>query len=138
MDKIKMTNWLFARFARTGSGRRADTLLREHPWTPKEIFDEVQSTTTVVLPLLDSNAAYSCKMLFGSDSWSQWLTAEGRVAGMCLAFLVRTGAIELVPHMTRSGKWSGKYCLPGSPLLKKPKQTQVKRVIFTCKNLPGM
>lgn len=133
-----MKNELFKAFSRTSSGRRAHTLLLTHPWGPQDIFDEVMKVTNDTLSLLDLYASYSCQMLSKPDTWAQWLTAEHRVAGMCLAFLVRKGHLKLVARPTRSGRFSGTYCLPGSPLLGVPKPERIVRVALPSFNLPAM
>jgi hypothetical protein len=135
---IAMNQKILEAFARTSSGRRARTLLLTHPSSPDSIFSEVLNDVTELMPLLELNGAYRCQVLCNPDSWSQWFIAERRVAGMCLAFLVRRGIIKLVRRMTRSGRWSGQYCLPESPLLGTPKQERIVGVVATGFNLPAM
>ena len=104
-----MKNNDFEDFARTSAGRRAATLLLTHTVKPEEIFAIVLAEVTQNLPHLDVDGRYTTEMLCGPDIWKKWYEAEGSVAGMCLAFLVRKKEVKLYKHLTPSGKGKAKY-----------------------------
>lgn len=104
-----MTNQHYVLFQATSSGHRAKTLLLSHTVTPEQIFATVLAEVTQAFPYLVDGCTYPTKMLCGPDAWSAWSKAERRVAGMCLAYLVRNRVIPLFKHITRSGKGTARY-----------------------------
>jgi len=99
----------FEEFASTSAGRRAASLLRDHQIKPEEIFATVLSEVTQVLPHLEEGGRYTTEMLCGPDLWANWLTAERRVAGMCIAYFAKKPDVALYKHLTSSGKGKAKY-----------------------------
>ena len=99
----------FADFAGTSGGRRAATLLASHAVKPQQIFAKVHAEVFQILPYLEEGVRYLTKNVLDPDIWAEWTTAEKRVAGMCLAYMVRTGAVPLYRHFTPSGKGPAKY-----------------------------
>ena len=110
---MKTTN--FDNFAGTSAGRRAATLLRDHKVKPEQIFAMVLAEVTQNLPHLEEGGRYTTEMLCGPDIWEALFEAEGSVAGMCLAYMVRKKMFALYKHLTRSGKGSAKYRTTPSP-----------------------
>ena len=76
------------------------------------MWDTVHSEVAWALPHLMEGGKYTTEQLCGPDMWAPWFTVEHRIAGMCVAYLVKVGAIPLVLHLTRSGKGKKRYCLP--------------------------
>ena len=110
-----MKNNDFEDFARTSAGRRAATLLFTHEVKPEQIFAMVLAEVTQILPELHECGRYTTENLCGSDTWDRWFKAEGSVAGMCLAYMVRNGMVALFKHLTPSGKGKAKYRTTPSP-----------------------
>ena len=105
-----MNNPDFEAFANTSAGRCAASLLRTHNVKPKQIFDTVFAEVTKAWPHLVEGAKYKTEMLCDPEVWSALFMAEKRVAGMCLAYMVRKRLVALFQHKTRSGKGSNRYC----------------------------
>ena len=103
---------IFEAFSKTSSGRRASTLLATHAHTPAQLFNAIRTDVVAAIPRLIEGKKYSTEKLCSQDTWSPLYKAERRVAGMCLAFLVKVGAIPLTLHRTRSGKGTKSYQLP--------------------------
>ena len=106
-----MKTTIFEPFSKTSSGRRAATLLTNHAHTPAQLFNAVRREVTAALPRLIEDKNYTTEELCSPDTWSPLSIAEKRVAGMCMAYLVKVGAIRLSVHRTRSGKGKKRYCL---------------------------
>nr|WP_315491065.1 hypothetical protein [uncultured Rhodoferax sp.] len=98
-----MKKYDFDDFTCTSAGRRANTLLRDHEVKPEQIFCKVLADVTQILPHLMDDAKYTTQMLFDPDIWEDWTMAEVRVAGMCLAYMVRNDVVKLFRHR-RKGK----------------------------------
>lgn len=104
---------IFEAFSKTSAGRRSATLLKKYSVNPlKQLWDAVHSEAVWALPHLMEGSKYTTEQLCGPDIWSPWCTVERRVAGMCLAYLVKVGAIPLVLHLTPSGTSNKSYRLP--------------------------
>ena len=110
---MKTTN--FADFAATSAGRRAATLLSDHKVKPLQIFNTVLAEVTHAMPYLVEEGRYTTEMLCGAEIWGKWFTAEGRVAGMCVAFMVKTRTVKLYRHITPSGSGKAKYRITPPP-----------------------
>lgn len=106
----------FEDFARTSSGRCAATLLVGHAVKPDQIYARVCADVSQILPHLEEGGRYLTKNVLDPDIWSAWTTAEKRVAGMCLAHMVRNGAVPLYRHLTPSGRGPAKYRTTPSPV----------------------
>jgi hypothetical protein len=111
-DWIEMKTNYFEKFSGTSAGRCASSLLVTHQIKPKHIFSTVLYKSNQALPDLVVGGKYTTEMLSSPEVWARWTTAERRVAGMCLAYLVRTNSVDLVLHITRKGKGKKRYCLP--------------------------
>jgi hypothetical protein len=109
----------YADFAGTSSGRRAETLLLTHKVSPGQIFATVLAEVTQAVPHLEDGAKYTSEKICDPDIWSKWSLAERRVAGMCLAYLVRNRAVPLYRHYTLSGKGTARYCTQPSQMPEK-------------------
>lgn len=105
----KMTDRDFDSFANTSAGRCAATLLRTHAIKPSQIYAMVHAEVTQSIPYLAEGRPHTTELLCDPAVWSKWFTAERRVAGMCLAYMVRRGLVKLCLHITRSGKGSKRY-----------------------------
>lgn len=99
----------FENFACTSAGCRAATLLLDHKVKPEQIFATVLAEITQILPHLEDGRRYTTELLCHPDIWATWFTAERRVAGMCVAYLVRKSMVKLFRHRTPSGKGAAKY-----------------------------
>ena len=103
----------FEAFSKTSAGRCSATLSRKFSTTPsKQLWDTVHSEVVWALPYLIEGGRYTTEQLCDPEIWSPWLTVERRIAGMCLAYLVKVGAIPLVLHLTPSRKGKKRYQLP--------------------------
>lgn len=111
-DWIEMKTNYFEKFSGTSAGRCASSLLVTHRIKPKHIFSTVLFKINQALPHLVVGGKYTTEMLSSPEVWAKWTTAERRVAGMCLAYLVRSESVGLVLHLTRKGKGKKRYCLP--------------------------
>jgi len=120
-----MKNRHFYWFAETSSGRYSKTLLMGHAVTPEQIFATVITVVPLLLPYLEDGCLYTTEMLCGPENWSKWSPAEHRVAGMCLAYLVRERVIPLFKHLTRSGKGKAKFRTDPSPVPMARKITKI-------------
>jgi hypothetical protein len=109
----------FSDFAGTSSGRRAATLLATHQIKPRHIYPVVLDAATNALPQLEAGAKYTNEKICGPDIWSIWSVAERRVAGMCMAYLVRNRVVQLFRHYTTSGKGKALYRTSPSPVPEK-------------------
>ena len=78
-------------------------MLLDHEVKPEQIFSTVLADVTQALPHLIDDAKYTTQMLCDPDIWEDWTTAEVRVAGMCLAYMVRNDVVKLFRHR-RKGK----------------------------------
>lgn len=116
----------FESFAKTSAGCRANTLLGTHLVKPKDIFAAVIANVTELLPYLEDGCKYTTEMLCGPDTWAAWTAGEHRVAGMCLAYLVRHRVVALVRHKTRSGRGSARYIKGSPPVAVAPKITRLR------------
>jgi hypothetical protein len=99
----------FEDFAGTSAGRRAASLLRDHQVKPEQIFATVLAEVTENLPHLEESCRYTTEILCGPDLWANWLTAERRVAGMCVAYIAKKPDVALYKHRTQSGAGKAKY-----------------------------
>jgi hypothetical protein len=124
---------LFESFIDSPAGRRATTLMLSHTRSVQDIFEEVQREAVLDVASLILGCKYTTQQLSNPVTWADWFTAERRVAGMCLAFLVREKVIGLVQHQTRSGKGTKRYCLPSTHAMT-AKSSPRRATIFT---LPG-
>jgi len=106
----------FSDFETTSSGRRAKTMLEDHAVKPQQVFATVLAEVTQALPYLEESGRYTTEMLCGPDIWANWLTAESRVAGMCLVYMVRRRMVELFRHRTPSGGGKAKFRTTPSPV----------------------
>lgn len=102
----------FEEFAKTPAGRRAAGLLKACAITPKQLLYTVFFETVFALPYLMEGEKYTTEQFCGPEKWSPLRKAERRVAGMCLAYLVKVGAIPLTLHRTRNGEGTKRYQLP--------------------------
>jgi hypothetical protein len=105
----------FDDFACTSAGRRAASLLLAHEVKPHQIFAIVLAEVTQILPELDEGGRFKTEDLCDPEIWGPWRTAEKRVAGMALSYMVKTRMVVLFRHLTRSGKGSAKYRTAPSP-----------------------
>lgn len=110
-----MSSSIFETFEKTSAGRRAATLLRDSIVTPAQFYDAVHVAVVEHLPYLDDGRRYTTEEQCGPELWSAWFTGERRVAGMCLAHLVKVGSVPLTLHYTRSGKGKKRYYLSPEP-----------------------
>ena len=106
-----MSSSNFEIFMKSSSGHRAAALLRASNIRPAQLYDAVHAAVVEHLPYLDDCRRYTTEELCGSELWSQWHIAAVRVAGMCLAHLVKVGSVPLALHYTRSGKGKKRYYL---------------------------
>jgi hypothetical protein len=103
----------FEAFSKTSAGRCSATLSKKFSTIPpKKLWDAVHSEAVFALPHLMEGGKYTTEQLCGPEIWSPWLTVERRIAGMCLAYLVKVGAIPLVLHLTPSGNGMKRYQRP--------------------------
>lgn len=115
LDAGKLGEWnsmnasYFESFARTSSGRRARTLLQDHEVKSDQIFAMVLAEVIQNLPHLEEGAKYTTEDLCGPDIWGAWFQAQGSVAGMSLAYLVRNRVVKLFRHRTPSGAGKAYY-----------------------------
>lgn len=106
---------IFQTFSKTSAGRCAATLSKNYNTiAPKQVWDAVHSEAVMALLHLKEGGKYTTEQICGPGIWSPWFTVERRVAGMCLAYLIKVGAIPLVLHLTPSGKGKKRYCLPST------------------------
>ena len=111
-----MTTQIYDSFSKTSAGRRSAGLLRKHSVIPlKQLCDAVHTEVVWTLPHLSKGGKYTAEELCGPDMWLAWFTGERRVAGMCLAHLVKVGSVPLTLHYTRSGKGKKRYFLSPEP-----------------------
>jgi hypothetical protein len=96
-------------FACTSAGRRGASLLRDRKVKPEQIFARVLAEVTQILSYLDEGGRYTTEDLCGPDVWTTWVTAERRVAGMCVAYLAKKPEVALYKHLTPSGAGKAKY-----------------------------
>ena len=124
---MKTTN--FDNFACSSAGRRAATLLLDHKVKPEQIFSTVLAEITQILPYLEDDGRYLTENLCDPDIWAAWFTAEKRVAGMCVAYLVRKSVVQLFRHRTPSGKGKAKYRTtpPPEPVARPIKIVRLRR-----------
>ena len=116
----------FSDFASTSAGRRAATLLSDRKVKPAQIFATVLAEVTKRLPFLEDGSKYTTEMLCGPDIWANWYTVEGRVAGMCVAYIVKKRMVELFRHYTPSGSGKAYYRTTPSP---DPRGSRVSRIV---------
>ncbi len=121
-----MKNNDFEDFARTSAGRRAASLLLTHAIKPDAIFAIVLAEVTQNLPHLEEGGRYTTEMLCGPDLWANWLTAERRVAGMCVAYFVRKKVVALYKHGTQS-KAKYRNTPPPEPLARPIRIVRLRR-----------
>lgn len=111
-------NYDFEKFKNTTSGRCAAQLLARSPveciraidlaWLYHAVYEAVNEA----LPGMDEGCKYTVAMLFYPEIWSGWKgNAAGRVAGICLSYLVRIEAVPLELHTTPRQKGIRKYTL---------------------------
>ena len=117
-----MKKCTFEDFARTTSGRCAETLLADHTVKPEQIYQTMSAELEFGMPSLVEGGKYTTAMLCDPAIWTPWKTAEHRVAGMCVAFMVRKSLVHLQLHTTRSGKGTKRYkkIVPINPGGEKP------------------
>lgn len=114
-----MNTFLYASFLDSAGGHRATTLLANSKISVKAIFDDVLLIVRSAIPCMTDKGKYTTEQLCDPDYWQYWNVAQGRVAGMCLAFLVRRKAIGLELHRTPSGKGKKRYRLAQSEVLRR-------------------
>ena len=103
----------FESFSKTSAGRCSATFSRKFSTIPlKQLWDTVHSEVAWALPHLMEGGKYTTEHLIDPGIWSGWLTVEHRIAGMCLAYQVKVGAIPLKQRFTQSGKGTKRYRLP--------------------------
>lgn len=108
-----MKTGTFKEFSKTSAGRGSETLSKKYNTIPPmQVWDAVHSEVVMALPHLMEGGKYTTGQLCGPEIWSPWNRLERRVAGMCLAYLVKVRAIPLVLHLTPSGKGNRRYRLP--------------------------
>jgi hypothetical protein len=112
-------------FAETHSGRSAEGLLANHKVKSEQIFETVRRAVSIALTGLLDGAKYSTEMLCGDEVWALWHPAEVRVAGMVMAFFVRTHDVKLYRHVTPSGKGKALYCTQPSRSLRLERPTPI-------------
>lgn len=99
-------------FEESASGRRVRQVLGNSNAPPEALLRTVRQAVMEVIPYLAPGKRYTAEELCGPDLWDAWAPGEQISAGICLAYLVRNGAVPLVMHITRSGKGTKKYFLP--------------------------
>jgi hypothetical protein len=103
----------FKDFEASHSGRMAFGRLRTHRTDLVKMFITILQTVSANIDGLIPGQKYKASELCGGDAWSEWHFQGQRVAaGMCLSFLVRAGALQLVLHKTKSGSGSKRYFVP--------------------------
>lgn len=122
-----MNSSIFETFKKTPAGRRATTLLRASSLASAQLFNAVHAAVVEHLPYLDDGRRYTTEELCGPELWSTWFTAERRVAGMCLAHLVKVDSVPLTLHYTRSGKGKKRYHLSPEPQGTKKQSIRIAR-----------
>ena len=103
----------FEAFSKTSAGRCSATLAKRFSTLPpKQLWNAVYSAAAMPVPQLKEGSKYTTEQLCSLDIWSPLLTVERRIAGMCLAYMVKVGAVPLRLHLTPSGKGKKRYFLP--------------------------
>ena len=105
----------FEDFAKTSSGRCGEKILLTHTIKPKHIYPVVLGAGTKALLRLVDGCKYSTEEICGPAIWASWSTAERRVAGMCMAYLVRNHVVVLYPHRTLKKGGKAFYCTQPMP-----------------------
>lgn len=71
------------------------TWIRGH-WIDMNFVDNVQAQVEIRLFAMDVNASYTAKKICGNQYWSQLSSGQQKYAGICVSYLVETGALPLV------------------------------------------
>ena len=74
----------------------------------REIYDCVRYQLGDVCHFLDPRKTYKASQLCGDGFWSQLSRAEGKVAGSCLAQMVKNGTLPLA-KVSASGRYPNRY-----------------------------
>jgi len=64
-------------------------------------FDEVRNLIEEIRPALERDVDYTAEMLCGPEFWKSLSATECRMAGMCVAFIVRQEMVPLVCSVCR-------------------------------------
>jgi hypothetical protein len=108
-----MKNELFEDFLTTGGGRNCERLVTNKYRTPQQLFEIVHAAVAEAIPHLDEGQRYETSDFFDEEKWCKsFFEGEQHAAGMCLAYLVRNGAVPLIERRTRSGAGTHQYMLP--------------------------
>ena len=119
----------FEAFSKTSAGRCSATFSKNFSTIPtKQLWHAVLSEAIFALPFLIEGGRYTAEQLCDQEIWLPWLTVERRIAGMCLAYLVKVGAIPLVLHITPSGKGTKSYSLPSMKACVATLPTKVREI----------
>ena len=108
---LRQCQRLLSDFNETAAGRRAEGLLAKHSFKTDFLFTGVHFKVNEALQSMVADRLYTSEQFCGEEMWSQLYPAEKRVVGMCVAYLVSTGAVGLTLHRTPSGKGKKRYRL---------------------------
>lgn len=101
----------FEAFSKTSAGRCSATLAKRFSTLPpNQLWNAVYSAATMLVPQLMEGSKNTTEQLCGPDIWLPWLTVERRIAGMCMAYMVKVRVVPLTLHLTPSGKGKKRYC----------------------------
>ena len=77
-------------------------VLHAHAIVALAFFEEVRKRVEEIVPALEHDVDYTAEMLCGKDYWKSMSARCRRMAGMCIAFMVRQEMLPLVcsacPH----------------------------------------
>lgn len=77
-------------------------------WIHSEIYDSVRHQLGDVCDFLDPRKTYKASQLCGDGFWSQLSRTEGKVAGSCIAQMVKNRDLPLV-KVNAPGKYPNRY-----------------------------
>jgi len=105
------------RFKVTPGGVRAKALLTTHNIATGDLMHIVLEEIAERIPALRAGVLYKSKQLCGQELWSAFIyDGIRRAVGMCVAYLVNSGALPLKLHVTKSGKGPKRYLMDSTRL----------------------